>query len=390
MLWRRKPWGVLIAGLSTVAILVPATIDFGASTFNSNSPRFLLVGGAGAAMLFGVMLGEAWEVANRSGSARRVMATIAVAGVAAFAFWPSARVAFNTIRAAAKYPREHYLVAEEWACARVQPRQPCDPIDVSAATSLRPFLSGTDRVLVDFRGDKLVNVMSSQGLFVTFARAPLAGAAFKGVLQDNNSQFTELWDSAGFRARLFLGTGLVSPLDDLGVSYVYLDPANLLPKVYQKIEKEPRLQRVLRVQGPDGVVREAYRVRPAPTGTEWLAPERFRLLSAEPPSQLGAHGVYPVTLLLSGPSGAAEGELRLSYEVCFPDGHLVTRNDEVRLPVQLRLVEPRTWTGTLWLATPLKPGLYEIRLYGWDGNSRSPLLDERQRPAVLKVNVRES
>src|SRR5262249_61834112 len=111
MLWRRKPWGILIAGLSVVAILIPAGIDF--PGLNSESLRFVLVGGVGAAMLVGVALGMTWEVVRRREPRTRWIVAAGMAGVAALSFWPSAKVGFRVINSTAQYPRDHYLVGEE-------------------------------------------------------------------------------------------------------------------------------------------------------------------------------------------------------------------------------------------------------------------------------------
>jgi hypothetical protein len=386
MLWRRRPWGILIAGLSVIAILMPAAVDFGG--VNSESLRFLLVGGVGAAMLFGVVLGMAWDTARHRPGWLRSCLAVALASIAVVCFWPSVRVAFDVVRAAARYPRDHYLVAEEWGCTPVLPRRPCEPIDVAAAVALRPMTRAGERALADLGGADATTAILAEATFMTFARTFVAGPGIRVLREGTYTQMTPFWEGAGFRARAFLGTGEVTILDDLGVTYLYLNPDLLAPDVYDRIQHDARLQRLLHVEAPGGgAVREAYRVTPTTTAPSWLVPEPFRLVSVTPPPRLEARHIYPVSLLLIAPSAQPGGTLRLSYDLRFPDGRLVTVNDDVRLPVALRPAGPARWATTLWLATPYEPGLYDLHLYAWNGPSRLPLPHTDGRPAVLRIQV---
>jgi hypothetical protein len=386
MIVRRKPWGVLLAGLAFPSILIPAVVDFG--TFNSESLRFLIVGGVGGALLFGVTLGMVWDAIRMRGTPIRAVVAVVLGALAIVCFRPSARFAYEVIRDTARYPHDHYLVPEEWGCTTVLPRRPCEPIDVAAAVALRPSLPSGDRVLVDFRDDDLASLMSAQATFITFARTFLAGPGLRILPEANPSQMTPFWDGEGYRARAFLGTGEVDILDDLGVQYVYLNPANYPPNIYDRIRNNPRLERVVHLEWPGGgAVREAYRIRPAVAGRIWAAPDGWSLVGARQPLKLEVRGVFPIELLLSGPSGSSGGTLRLSYEIRLPDERLVTENDEVRLPLELRPAGGRRWTGTLWLATPYDPGKYEARLFGWDGGMRVPLRGEDGRQAVVSIVV---
>src|SRR5262249_57244603 len=84
-----------------------------------------------------------------------------VAGVAVLFFWPSAKFGFRVIKNTAQSPGDHYLVGEEWGCSPVQPRRPCEPIDVSAAVALRPIVQKGDRVLADFRSEEHTSELQS-------------------------------------------------------------------------------------------------------------------------------------------------------------------------------------------------------------------------------------
>ena len=384
--WRRKPWGLLVGSLSAAAVLVPAGVDFG--SLNSESLRFLIVGGVGAAMLFGVSLGIAWDLASRRGQWTRWVVVAGLVCVAGVAFWPSTRVAFEVIRRAVRYPREHYLVAEEWGCARALRGRYCEPIDVSAAVLLRPVIRKGERVLVDFRHDDAAILMSAQGIFSTIARAALAGATLRALPEGNVSRMVPFVDGEGFRARAFFATGEVGLLDDLGASYVYLNPEAAAPDVYRRIQQDPRLERVLHLEWPGGgAVREAYRVKPAMTALASIAPEGLSVISVEPPPRMLAGRVYPVRLVLSGTGRQGRTAVRLSYEIRHPDGKLETWTDEVRLPVDLQPAGPDHWIGTLWLATPLEMGDHDVSIYGWDGNMRVPLRGAGGRPVVIRVRV---
>jgi hypothetical protein len=311
-----------------------------------------------------------------------------LACIAAMAFWPSARSGFRVFTNTAQYPRDHYLVDEEWGCTPVQPRRPCEPIDVSAAIALRSIIQNGDRVLADFRGDYVSSVMYAEATFITFARAFLSGPGVRSLREGTHSQNSPSWEGEGFRARVFFETGEASILDDLGVSYVYLNPQKLARNIYQEIKDNPRLERVLHLETPDaGAIREAYRVKPPVSPPAWISPEAFRLILAEPPIRMEARRVYPVQIVLSRPPGPGDGALRISYDIRFPDNRLVTQNDEVRLPVTLRPAGLERWTGTLWLATPYEAGQYNVRLYGWEGDRRLPLQGADGRPAILRVQV---
>jgi hypothetical protein len=386
MLWRRRPWGILIGGLSTIAILIPAAIDFGA--FNSESLRFLIVGGVGAAMLFGVVLGAAWEMARSRGRWARWMAATALIAIAVICFWPATKVAFQVIRDTGRYPRDHYLVAEEWGCTIVLPRRPCEPIDVSAAVALRPYLQRDDRVLVGFRDDDLATLMSAQATFSTFAHAFLSGPGMRILPEGNLSQLTPFWDGEGFRARAFFATGDVDILDDLGVRYVYLNPDLLSSDAYRRIRDSPRLARVVHVEWPGGgAVREAYRVNPAPSRRVWTSPDAETLVEASPPSEMQARSVYPVRLTFISPEPVVKRLLRISYEIRLPDGQLITKNDEIRLSVGLQPSGAGRSSGTLWLATPYEKGEYDVLLYGWDGSNRTVLRGVGGRQAVVRIRI---
>jgi len=199
---------------------------------------------------------------------------------------------------------------------------------------------------------------------------------------------SEFWDDAGSRARAFFGTGEVSLLDDLGVGFVYLNPADLSPEVYRRIQQSPRLERVLRLVVPEGgPAREAYRVRPATSALVWTAPPTVVLVSADPRDRLEARHVYPVRLVFAGLGDVHSAPLRVSYEIRFPDGRLVTQNDDVRLPVDVAPVGAGRWAGTLWLATPYKPGEYNVTLYTWNAGARVALRGADGRQAVFHVTI---
>jgi len=386
MLWRRRPWGILVSGLAAVAILIPAAVDFG--SLNSESPRFLIVGGVAAAMLFGVTTGMTWHAVHQRGPwARRVLAA-GVACVVALALWPSTKEAFEVTRRAARYPREHYLSAEEWACARARRGRYCEPIDVSAAAALRSVIRKGERVLVNFSDDDAATLISAQAVFSAIARAPLSGATLRALPEGNAPQNVPYVDGEGFRARAFFATGEVGLLDDLGVDYVYLNPETVRPDAYRRIQQDPRLERVLHLEWPGGgVAREAYRVKRAGPTSTWIAPEGLAVLSVEPPPRMVARRVYPLRLMLSGSTGGDGEALRVSYELRHPDGRLETWTDEVRLPVKLERADPGRWVGTLWLATPLEKGDHDVFMYGWDGSTRVPLRNPDGRPVVFRVGV---
>jgi len=257
-----------------------------------------------------------------------------------------------------------------------------------AAIALRPLIPATDRILLDFRGDSLAPVMSSQAVFLTFARALLAGPALKPLQDEKRALMSEFWDDAGSRARVFFGTGEVSLLDDLGVRFIYFNPAALSPEVHRRIQQSPRLERILRLDVPEGgPAREAYRVRPGPSPFASPAPPTVLLASADPPDRLQARHVHPIRLVFAGLGAGLDAPLCVSYELRFLDGRLVTQNDDVRLPVDIVPAGAGRWAGTLWLASPYKPGEYSVTLYTCNADTRMALRDADGRPAVFHVRT---
>jgi len=242
--------------------------------------------------------------------------------------------------------------------------------------------------LVHFRDDDAAILMSAQAIFSTVARTPLAGATLRALPEGNVSQMVPYVDGEGFRARAFFATVEGDLLDDLGVSYVYLNPEAVAPGVYHRIQQDPRLERVLHLEWPGGgAIREAYRVKPAETPLASIAPVGLSVMSVEPPPRMLAGRVYPVRLILSGTGRQGRTAMRWSYEIRHLNGTLETWADEVRLPVDLQPAGPRHWSGTLWLATPLEAGDHDVSIYSWDGDIRVPLRGTDGRPLVIRVRV---
>ena len=385
MLYWRRPWGILVALVATVALLVPATVDFG--PFNSESLRFLVLAGVAAAMLAGALAGQLWEATRGKGAPLRWAAALALASIVAVSFRPSLGTTFQVFRDAAKYPQDHYFRPGEWACGSSVPKHPCEPIDVSAAIALRSIATKAGRAVLDIgSGDNRVLPLA-QATFSMLSGTFPVGLGYR-VAPGGKYAMTPRYENAGFRSRAFWTSLDVGILDDLQIDYIVVNPENLTSDRYGQLRRDARLQRIVRIEEPSGAVREIYQIHPSPTPRPTVAPSTISVISVEPPEILETRTAYAIPIRFAG-SHAARGEtLHVSYDVLYPDGKLVNDGDEVRYPMLLGGADPRRLEGTLWLATPYEPGTYEVRLYGWYRGSRVPLRDGRGQPVVVPIRVR--
>jgi len=380
MVVNRRPWGILLAGLSVLAILVPALVDFGA--FNSESLRFLMLAGVAASMLGGIVIGEMWEYVRRQRWRASSILGMTVASMLVASCWPSIKWALRQSAEVVFRPTNFFLSAERWACNGSGARY-CEPIDVLTAIRMQPLTHGRDRTLVGIQATERRGTIYAHAVVAMFARTFLTGA---GLVVSYDQAFSMLrigWHPVGFRARVFWKTGDVGLLDDLRADYLLLDPDGLDSGVYWTLQHEPRLERVLRHEDR-GLVREVYRVRAAPSPLP-TSVQDVRVLRINIPNRFEPAEVYGLTLAMS--SATPLPRIRGSALIRTLDGVSINAEDEVRHIIALRRDGRNSWTGTLWFVTPFEAGEYEVALYAWDGPTRRPMTDGLGKPIIFTIRV---
>jgi hypothetical protein len=384
IVWR-KLLGVLVGMIATASLLVPATVDFGA--FNSESLRFLMLGGVAAAMLAGVSMAAVWSGCCRRWPAGRPVVTACLACILLASFWPSLHTAFTLFSSVARSPADYFLVPEDWACSQPLVR-PCAPLDVAAAVALRGIANPGERTLVYNESDDRHAVLVVQSLMAAFSRTFVVGAGIRVAPAGLFSMAQPYFEPTGFRARAFWQTLDVGLLDDMQVTYLLLDPEALPPDVYRQLVMEPRLDRIVRREDGDGLAaREVYRVKPLSKTAQVVDGESVHLLGVEWPSMITAGHVYRLPVVLAAAPTVSGGELGITYRVNFAGGPQVNAGDEVRQRVGLEPAGPLTWRGAVWFAAPYEPGDYEVHFLRWRDDLPHPRrLAYEGKP--LRISVR--
>jgi hypothetical protein len=386
MMVRRKPLGILIGMIAVVSLLVPAAVDFGA--FNSESLRFLMLGGVGAAMLCGISLAAIWEWTTAHRPGRRYAVAAVLAGVMVVSFWPSVRVALQLFRDVLRTPSAQFLVSEDWACSQVVER-PCAPVDVAAAVALRSIARPGERTITSVDADNPNSALMAQSVLATFSRTFVVGPGIRVVPEGSFSMTRSYIEPSGFRARAFWSALDVDLLDDMRVNYLFVDPQTLGPDAYRRLLKEPRLERVLRQEDAGGlVVREVYRLKPPSDDRELLNADRLRLAEVEWPAVVAARYVYHVPVVVSGVPITRGSALGISYRIRFLGGPEINTGDEVRQRVALEPISALSGKGAVWFATPYEPGEYEVRFSGSSQGVGVPLRTVSGEPAFFRITVR--
>jgi hypothetical protein len=386
MIVRRKPLGILIGMIAVASLLVPAAVDFGA--FNSESLRFLMLGGVGAAMLCGISLGAVWEWTIAHRPAQRYVVAAVMAGILAVSFWPAVRVAMRLFRDVLRTPSAQFLLPEDWACSQVVER-PCAPIDVATAVALRAIARPGERTLTSVDSDNPNSALMVQSVLATFSRTFVVGPGIRVVPEGTFSMTRSYIEPLGFRARAFWSALDVSLLDDMRVNYLFVDPEGIGHHAYHRLRNEPRLERMLRQEDAGGlVVREVYRLKPPSDDRALLNADLVRLTEVEWPALVAARHVYHVPVVVSGVPITRGSALRISYRLRFPGGPEINGGDEVRQRMPLEPTGVSSGRGAVWLATPYEPGEYEVRFWGSSQGADVPLWTAGEEPALFRITVR--
>jgi hypothetical protein len=377
-------WAFLIAMLGDLAILVPASVDFGA--FNGESYRFMFFAGLAAAVVFGMSVGLGLDWMARGGRAR----TWATAGTLVLVVVVCAESGRNIVRElvdVAKRGQDYYWDPEEWACNGVT-RVSCDPLDARAMIRLRPWVRTGERLLTNtfvdgsvsstFMGHSILSVLSGtfvegHGIRVSKDRVLAMGKEYKV--------------SVGFRARAFWNTADVSILRGMLVNYLLIDPSRLVPEVYEKLRREGGLKLLARETDPvRDEVREVYRVVARPWEAQRPLPSDLAILSAKFPDIMTRGGVYEVPLILTTGDGSFDGQIGIGYRIRFKD-LVMNLNDEVEDAVRMQRSGRERWEGKLLFVCPYESGEYGVEIYVQYGSERKPLRRATGEEVLYTINV---
>lgn len=365
MIYWRRYWGVWIATMGLVAVLVPATVDFGAQ--NVESYRFLFFGGVAAAMACGVAVGM-WLDWIAPRGPLPLWAKVVVLIFLAVSCGTAVRRTADNFWDVMLRPREYYWRAEDWACRGAYSARMCDPADARAVMRLRPLVKGGESLMLNttdvpelsFHTDAMLAALSGTFVSGRGVRVSSTGGYTMGMTFE---------EPVGFRAMAFWNTGDVTLLDDLGTDYLLVDPAKLKPPVYERLAHEGRLKLLFREAGVrPGTIREMYRVErglrePAPP-----VPVDLRLEIGPLPPKLERARFYEIPLSVATRDPGFEGRVKVGYRV-FLAGQLVNWNDEVRHVINLEPAGRERWTGYLHFVAPYDAGHYDVTVEAFDETS---------------------
>ena len=381
MMVAKKYWGILFGLVSLFAILAPATIDFG--RFNSESLRFLFLGGLGAAMLFGIAMAITYEAALK-GRLNRKLAYFVIGCLMIASFEQSVEKAAKLFSEAARYPERFYWNPEDWASAQSRGIS-FSPLDRAVATKIRPLMKKGDVILTNLysqsdgatlRGNALISALS--GAYVTGM-----GLWNKSSYDMGNRYIKQL----GFRAMAFWNTLDLELLRDLKAKYLYINPDDMSRELYKKLGEEPALELAYRASDPGSLnSREVYRIKESEPATSYSLPGDFHLRSVGLPEEFQAQRFYRIPIVFGCGDRAFDGKVKVFYRILYR-GKIVNLGDEIRQMLRLEKMDNHGYKGELYFVAPYEEGDYEVEFYVWDINRFRPLLDEGNNKAVLGIHV---
>ena len=360
--WRRY-WGLWIAMMGFVAILVPATVDFGSQ--NVESYRFLFFGGLAAAMSCGIVAGM-WLDCVAARGPLPSWAKVVVLVFLVVSCGTATRRTVEHFSDVARRPREYYWRAEDWACNGAYSAKICDPTDARAAMRLGALVKGGESLMLNatnvapgsFHTDAMLAALSGTFIRGRGLRVSAAGGYKMGM---------DFEEPSGFRAIAFWNTGDMRLLEELGVDYLLIDPAKTLPRVYERLARQAQLKLLFReADVRRGTTREVYRVeRGLQERPPWVPPD-LRLEIGPVPPRLERARFYEIPFTLTTHDSRFQGRIKIGYRV-FHDGRLVNWNDEVRYVANLESRGNEAWAGHLYFVAPYEAGRYDVTVQTFDG-----------------------
>jgi hypothetical protein len=301
MLFLRNYFGIIISLFAILAILIPASVDFG--RFNSESLRFLFFGGMSAAMLFGMTLGMAGDALAKVHWISKKLPILAV--VILFpTFERGVERGFEVFGEAITAPENFFFNPDTWACGPITLRygvdKICDPIDVAAAKKLERIVKRGDVVLDNFFNASVPATIHAKAVLSSFARAYVTGMGIRVSTDDKFPMSLNYLTKMGFRATAFWNTLDLDLLQPLKVNYLYVNPDNMSPVMSRKLRAEPGLELLFKESDPTSFQsREVYRVTRGEAANDAASCADLRLRSLAFPAKLQSERFYLIPIVLT-------------------------------------------------------------------------------------------
>jgi len=383
-------WGIFLALVGVVSVLVPAVVDFGA--FNGESFRFLFFAGVASTMLLGISMGLGLRWLGRRGYPTLWPALAVTTCVVVLSSAGLRRVGADFLEVA-QHPETFYWHGEEWACHGTS-RIVCDPLDARAAIGLRSLTKRGDTILTNVsnqavtvpRKRKIRRDVVAHSIVSALSRSFVTGHGIRVSKERLMAMGVEYRESHGFRAIAFWHTVDVGLLRDMSVTHLLVDPARLPREAYERIKQERRLELIDRQEDARRhAVREVYRVHVADPPPA-IAPAELSLVAVEAPAVSAPAAFHAVPFVVASPPGHTDGPLRIGYRV-FYGALQMNVNDEIRHLTPLTMVGPGRWRGTMYLVAPYEPGTYAVELYALQAGGWGPLRRANESRPAFELTV---
>jgi len=382
MLWRRSLLGSMIGITAVVSLLVPAAVDFG--RFNPESVRFLMLGGTLAAMLFGA--GAAWWLQReaRLGPSRKNIAIGLVVVILALSSSKSLWLVVRQLERAAGHPTEFYLSGAEWACGSRR-SQWCDRVDVAASERLHTIALPGETLVSDSYLDQ-GNPRFRDSVLGMFSGVYVVGHGIR-VYKDKVYSWQPYFIPAGFRTVAFWHTLEPRFLEDIRPTYLFLNPENLLPESYARLQARAEVVRVFRDKDPqDGRTREVYRFLWRPSEAVPSPPADLSIRTLSFPERIERARFYWIRIALGTDDSLFHGPVRISYRTYYRDIRM-DPGDEIRQTINVGSSPNSGLDGELAFVAPYDPGDYRLEFLVWAGDSPSLLKTSRGEPDTVRIHV---
>ena len=288
MLFLRNYLGIVISLFAILAILIPASVDFG--RFNSESLRFLFFGGMSAAMLFGMTMGMIGDALARVRWINKKLPIVATV-ILFLALEKGVERGFEVFAEAIAAPENFFFNPDAWACGPLTLRygvdRICDSIDVAAAKKLERIVKRGDVVLDNFYNASVPATLEAKAVLSSFSRAYVTGVGIRVSMDDKFPMGVSYFSETGFRATAFWNTLDVDLLRQLKVTYLYVNPDNMSPVMYRKLRAQPGLEFLFRESDAASFQsREVYRVTRSEPANNLSSCADLRLRSLAFPEKL--------------------------------------------------------------------------------------------------------
>jgi hypothetical protein len=220
------------------------------------------------------------------------------------------------------------------------------------------MLNATNVAPGSFHADAMLAALSGTFIRGRGLRVSAAGGYKMG------SDFDE---PSGFRAIAFWNTGDLTLLDEVGIDYLLIDPAKIVPRAYEKLTHEARLDLPFReADVRRGTMREVYRIERGRQEPPPRVPSDVRLEIGPVPGGLERARFYEIPLTMTTRDPRFEGRVKIGYRV-FREDRLVNWNDEIRHVANLERRGREEWTGYLYFVAPYDAGRYDVTVQAFDG-----------------------